>query len=53
MNLPTILVASAVAAVFIWIIAASIRNKKKGKPSCSCGSACAGCAMEGSCHSKT
>ena len=53
MNLPTIIVAAIVTAVFIWIVVASIHNKKKGKTSCSCGGGCAGCAMEGSCHSKT
>ena len=53
MNLPTIIVATIVTAVFVWIVAASIYNKKKGKTSCSCGSACTGCAMEGSCHPKT
>jgi hypothetical protein len=29
-----------------------VRNKKKGKSSCSCGSSCGGCAMNGACHSK-
>ena len=28
-----------------------IRDKRKGKSSCSCGSSCAGCPMSGKCHS--
>ncbi|MBQ5592178.1 MAG: FeoB-associated Cys-rich membrane protein [Clostridia bacterium] len=50
LNLPTIIVAAIVAAVFIAIVAKSISDKKKGKPSCSCG--CSGCAMKDTCHSK-
>ena len=50
MNWPTIIVAAVVATIFAAIIIVSIRNKKKGKTSCSCG--CSGCAMEGTCHSR-
>lgn len=50
MNWPTILVAVAVAAIFVAIVANEIRKKKKGISSCSCGGSCGGCAMHGSCH---
>ena len=45
----TIIIASALAAVFIAIVTCGIINKKKGKSSCS---SCSGCAMRGSCPSK-
>ena len=51
MNLPTIIVAAVVAAVFAIVIT-GIRNKKKGKHSCSCGGSCGACGMNGSCHNK-
>lgn len=51
MNLPTILIASAVAVVFLAIVICEIRKKKQGKSSCSCGS-CGGCPMSGSCHTQ-
>lgn len=47
--LPTIIVAALVAAALVAIAVNGIRNKKKGKTSCSCG--CGGCAMKDSCHS--
>jgi hypothetical protein len=31
------------------VIVSMVRNKRKGKSSCGCG--CAGCSMNGSCHS--
>ncbi|MBO5912842.1 MAG: FeoB-associated Cys-rich membrane protein [Clostridia bacterium] len=43
MNLPTIIVASIVAAIVIAIVVFGIRNKKKGKSSCSCGGNCGAC----------
>ncbi len=49
MDWPTIIVASILAVIFLAIVITGIRNKKKGKHSCSCGS-CGGCAMNGSCH---
>ncbi len=45
---PTIIVAAIVAAVFLAIVVTGIRNKKKGKSSCSCG--CSGCGMKDTCH---
>lgn len=48
MNLPTILIAAAVLAVFAAIVAGEVRRKKQGKSSCSCG--CSGCSAECSCH---
>ncbi len=52
MNAPTIIIALVVLAVFAAIIIAAIRNKRKGKASCSCGGggSCAGCPMSGKCH---
>lgn len=46
--LPTILVATIVAAIFLAIVITGIRNRKKGKHSCSCG--CGGCGMKDMCH---
>ena len=48
MNLPTILVLLAVVAIVGAIVGKMIRDKKKGKSSCSCG--CGGCPMSGTCH---
>ena len=52
MNWPTIIIAAVIAAVVIAIIVVMIRNKKKGKHSCSCGGGCAGCSMSAYCHKK-
>lgn len=46
--LPTIIVASIVAIIFVAIIAKGIINRKKGISSCSCG--CSGCASKDICH---
>lgn len=46
--LPTIIVASVVAIIFVAIVIKGIINKKKGKSSCACG--CSGCALKGKCH---
>jgi hypothetical protein len=43
MNLPTILTLAVVAAVLIAIVAFAIRNRRKGKHSCSCGGDCSHC----------
>jgi hypothetical protein len=50
MNLPTAIVLALVATVFIAIVACSMRKKKKGIPSCSCG--CSSCAMKDQCHGR-
>lgn len=47
-NLATIIICAVLAAIVVAIIAGMIRNKKKGKSSCGC--ACSGCPMSGSCH---
>lgn len=44
--LPTVVVAFVVAAAFIAIVANEIRNRVKGKHSCSCG--CKNCSLN--CH---
>ena len=48
---PTIIIATAIGAIFALIVAKEIINKKKGKTSCSCG--CGGCAFKDQCHSNT
>ena len=50
MDWPTIIVASILAVIFLAIVITGIRNKKKGKHSCSSCGSCGGCAMNGSCH---
>ena len=47
-NLATVIVFTLLLAALVPILITVIRNKKKGKSSCSCG--CSGCAMEGKCH---
>jgi hypothetical protein len=49
MDWPTILVSALIAGIVAAIIICGIRNKKKGKSGCACGS-CGGCAMSGLCH---
>ena len=48
MNLPTIIVASIIAVIFVLIIVKGHINKKNGKSSCSCGGSCGSCGM--ACH---
>ncbi len=48
MNLPTILIAAVIAAIFIAIIVQGIRSRKRGSGGCGCG--CAGCPNAGMCH---
>lgn len=43
MNLPTIIGALIVLAVFVAIVARGIYNKKHGKGGCACGSDCGHC----------
>jgi hypothetical protein len=43
--IPTIIIASVIAVIFIAIVANEIRKKKKGIPSCSCGGNCAACGI--------
>ena len=49
-NIATILICAALIAIVAAIIGSMLRNKKQGKSSCGCG--CAGCPMNGSCHSE-
>ncbi len=52
MNWPTILIAAVVAVIFLAIVITAVRNKMKGKHSCSCGGSCGVCGMNGTCHPK-
>ncbi len=52
-NLGTILVGGLVAIVLAAIVAGMRKSKREGKSSCGCGSGCSGCAMGGSCHTKS
>ena len=48
MNVGTLVVLLAVAAVVALIVFRLIRDKKQGKSSCGCN--CADCPMHGGCH---
>ena len=47
---PTILCASAVGGLVIWIIVVQIRNRRAGRSGCSCGGNCGACGLN--CHSQ-
>ncbi|MBR7070777.1 MAG: FeoB-associated Cys-rich membrane protein [Clostridia bacterium] len=50
-NMATILICLLVAAGVIAVVFKMLKDRKKGKSSCSCG--CGGCAFAGSCtHQK-
>lgn len=50
MDWPTVIVAAIIGVIFVAIVANEIRNRIKGKSSCSCGGNCGAC---GACsHSK-
>lgn len=49
MNLPTLLLAALVAAVFAAIVIHGARKRKRGGPG-GCGCGCAGCPNAGLCH---
>lgn len=49
-NIGSIIVLLAVVAIVTLVIAKMIRDKRRGKSSCSCG--CGGCAMKDTCHAK-
>ena len=49
-NIATIAVAVVVFGTIAAVVVKMIRDRKKGKGSCNCGSACSGCAMKGMCH---
>lgn len=48
-NMATILVSAVLVIMVVAVIVSMVRGKKQGKSSCGCG--CAGCAMNGTCHS--
>ena len=48
-NLPTILVSAVVLAAVVAVVVKMVRDKRKGKSSCSCG--CSGCPGAAICHS--
>lgn len=49
-NIGSIIVLLAVVAIVTLVIVKMIRDKRRGKSSCSCG--CGGCAMKDTCHAK-
>lgn len=48
----TVIIACAIAILFIAVVANEIIKKKKGKPSCSCGGNCGACGLCHSCGSE-
>lgn len=50
MNFPTLIVATAVAIIFIAIVARHFINKRKGQGSCACGGSCGGCGTKDTCQ---
>lgn len=48
-NMATIIISAVLIVVVAVVIASMVRGKRRGKSSCGCG--CAGCAMNGTCHS--
>ena len=47
-NIGTIIICAVLIGIVVLIIAAMVRNKKKGKSPCGCN--CGHCPMSGSCH---
>lgn len=47
-NVPTILIAAVVAALFAAVIIRGIRRRKRGEGGCGCG--CSGCPHSAFCH---
>lgn len=47
--LPTIIISTVVALVFLAIVVKGIINRKKGRHSCSCGGSCGSCGMSEFC----
>ena len=45
MNLATAITLGVVVLVLIAIVVKTIKNRKSGKTSCSCGGACKACGM--------
>lgn len=50
MNTPTIIMTVIVAVIVGLIIYREIKNRKKGKHSCSCGGSCQSCGMGNICQ---
>lgn len=51
MDWPTFIVAAVISVMFFAIVFTQIRNRKKGKYSCSCGTSCEACGACG-CNEK-
>ena len=49
-NIATMIISAILLVIVAAIIMGMVRDKKKGRSSCGC--ACSGCPMSGSCHSK-
>lgn len=50
-NMATIIISAILLAAVAAVIAGMVRGKRKGKSACGCG--CAGCSMNGFCHSQS
>jgi hypothetical protein len=46
--IPTIIIASVVAVIFVLVVVNEVKKRKSGKGSCSCGGNCGACGM--GCH---
>lgn len=51
-NYITVIICAVLALAVAAVIVSAIRNKKKGKSACSCGSGCTGCPFSAKCHEK-
>lgn len=49
-NLATIVVSLIVLAIVSLVVWKMVRDKKRGKGSCSCGGSCSTCGACGACH---
>ncbi len=49
-NLATIVVAAIVVAVVAFVIVKMVKDRKKGRGTCSCG--CGGCPQAGTCRTQ-
>ena len=49
-NLTTIIICAVIILAVVLSMISIIRDKKKGRSSCGCS--CAGCPMNGQCHTK-
>ncbi len=49
-NIGSVIVGLAVLCIVATVLFKIVRDKKRGKGSCSCGDACGSCACSGTCH---